>query len=68
MVEFKDVKHGAIITADSFEELKEFINNFNKEFPEHLYKFSSYTENHGKHIATYYLNTVDKDGSPIAMM
>lgn len=68
MVEFKHVKHGAIITADSFEELKEFKVKFDKEFPEHRYIFSDYRETGSKHIATYYLNLVEKDGKPIAII
>ena len=61
MVEFKQLNQGAIFAADSFEELKKFIADFNKEFPKNLYKFSSYTENNGKHIATYYIDVIKED-------
>lgn len=56
MVEFKQFKDGAIIIADTFEELKEFKLKLNKDFPEHKYRFSNYSGKEGKHIATYYLN------------
>ena len=59
MVEFKQVAGGAIITADTLEELKEFKQRLNNEFPEHKYRFSNYAEKDGKHIATYYINSVD---------
>ena len=55
-VEFKQQKHGAIIIADTFEELKNFVSDLNKDFPENKYKFSDYTEKNGKHMAVYYID------------
>lgn len=59
MVKFKQVAGGAIITADTLEELRAFKHRLDKEFPEHKYRFSNYSVKDGKHIATYYINSVD---------
>lgn len=52
-VEFNQLPHGAVITADSLKEIREFWKKFEEDFPEHRYKFSNYEEKDGKCIATY---------------
>lgn len=47
------LKHGLVISADTLEEIKEFVNKLNKDFPDNRYRFSTYDERNGKCIATY---------------
>ena len=47
------LKHGMVITADTLEEIREFMNKLNEDFPDNHYIFSTYDERNGMCIATY---------------
>lgn len=47
------LKHSLLISADTLEEIKGFMNKLNKDFPDNRYRFSTYYERNGKCIATY---------------
>ncbi len=48
------LKHGLVVTADTLEEIREFMKKLNEEFPDNRFRFSTYDERNGKCIATYY--------------
>ncbi len=48
------LKHGLVVTADTLEEIREFMEKLNEEFPDNRFRFSTYDERNGKCIATYY--------------
>lgn len=47
-------KHGAVITADTFEEIQELWKKLCESFPENRLRFSEYRKTRdGKHIASF---------------